>query len=380
MANGDIGAVIDTLEFDTTQGMDCWGIRVNADVYVVAYQGPSSNLYITTFSIDAAGEISNTPLATLALSASWGVLPHIIKVADNVFAIVYQGTSYRLTVETVSISNDGLTLASIAESELNALDSRAPKIVHVTGDIYAVSYLHTAITTIKVSTITITAAGAITGILDTIDLTAAGGYFSNILAVDTTVFAVAYIDTVNGVTIATIGIDAAGEIENTVKDSQVINANTTDAVFGITEALAGVFAVAHQGADSDGFVSTVTIDAAGEISAVVDSLEIYALDAIHFHIMHIGQGICAITFKKSALTDGCVATVTIDSAGDNIAIIDAGLDFETTDFFAGMVLSINGDIYAVFYQGVGSDGFVKSFDISTPLPGGVKHMLTMGIG
>jgi hypothetical protein len=383
MAHGDVGAVIDTLEFDATNAADCWGINVNDNVYVVAYAGPPAgvtNLYITTFSIDAAGEISNTVLATLALSTSWGVLPHIIKVSPNVFAIVYQGTNYHLTVETVSISDDGLTLASIEELIIVAADCRAPKIIRVAGDVFAVSYSQTGITTVKVSTITIDSAGDVSAIIDTIDLTATGQYYSNILAVNSTIFAISYLDTVNGVTVATIEIDVAGEITNTVEDSQVIDAQGDNYRFGMTEALTGVFAIAHPGTDLDGFVSTVTISPAGVISAVVDTLEIHTANVTQLHIIHIGQGICAITFKKDVPLDGCIATIGIDADGDNIAIIDAGLDFETTLFSDGMLLPISGDIYAVFYGGVGVDGFVKSLDISTAPPGGPHHEMMLGMG
>ena len=380
MAYGDIGAVIDTLEFDTGQALDCWGIHVSGDVYVVAYQGPGSNLYVTTFSIDAAGAISNTILATLALSPSWGVLPHIIKIAANIFAIVYQGTNYYLTVETVSISDDGLTIASIAELALNALDSRAPKIIHVAGNIYAVSYLQTGVTTVKVMTITITPAGGITGLIDTISLTTAGNYYTSIVAVGGSIFAVQYIDTVSGVSVATIEISAGGVITDTVIDTQIIDAATLNRAHVMTEALPGVFVIAHTGTDLDGFVSSVTISAAGAISAVLDTLEIFTADSEQFHIIHIGLGICAVTFKKTVLLDGTITTIEVDAAGAIKDTIDDTLDFETTSFVDGMLLRITGDIYAVFYGGPGNDGFVRTLNISTPPPGGPHHEMMLGMG
>lgn len=380
MAYGDIGGVIDTLEFDTVQGIDCWGIHVSGDVYAVAYQGPASNLYVTTFSIAADGTISNTVLATLALSTSWGVLPHVVFVANNVFAIAYQGTNYHLTIETVSISDDGLTIASIEELIVVPADCRAPKITRVTGNIFAVSYIQTGVTTIRVSTITIDDVGDVSGIIDTIDLTAAGHYYTDMAAVNGTIFAILYIDTTNGTTVKTIEIDGSGNITNTPVDTQIINAASVDTRQGITEVLAGVFAIAHVGADLDGFVSTVTITSAGAISAVVDTLEIYALDARELHVIHCGQGICAITYKKQVLVDGAISTVDIDAAGNiGAALIDT-LDVETTNYLDGMLLPVGGDIYAVFYGGVGNDGFVKSLDISTQPPGGVHHEMLLGMG
>ena len=380
MAYGDIGALIDVLEFDPVHGVDNWAIRVDGDVYAVAYQGPGSNLYVTTFSIDAAGAISNTILATLALSPSWGVLPHIIKIAANIFAIVYQGTNYYLTVETVSISDNGLTIASLNELVIVSLDCRAPKIIHVAGSVYAVSYLQTAITTVKVSVFTISAAGAIGGISDTIALTTAGNYFTNILNVSGDIYAVLYQDTVNGYSVATIEISTGGVIADTVIDTQIIDAATLNVAFGMTEALPGVFAIAHTGTDLDGFVSTVTISAAGAISAVVDTLEIWTADASEFCIIHIGNGICAITLKKTLLLDGNVTTVSIDASGNIGATVIDTLDFELTNYVNGMILRITSDIYAVFYGGPGSDGFVRTLDISTPPPGGPHHEMMLGMG
>lgn len=380
MAYGDIGAVIDTLEFDTVQGMDCWGIHVSGDVYAVAYQGPASNLYVTTFSIDAAGAISNTVLATIALSPSWGVLPHVVKVADNVFAIVYQGTNFHLTVETVSVSDDGLTLSSIEELVIVSLDCRAPKIVRVAGDVFAVSYLETAVSDVKVSTITINAAGDVSAIIDTIVITSTGTYYTNIVPVDTTIFAVQCLDTTNGVLVATIEISDAGAITDTVIDTQVITGNVSNFSHGMTEVLSGVFAIAYIGTDLDGFVSTVTIDGAGEISTVVDTLEIYTADTRELCIIHVGGGICAVTYKKEALLDGCVGTVDIDASGNIGAALIDSLDFETEHYRDGMILPISGNIYAIFYGGGASDGFVKTLDISTALPAGPHHEMLLGMG
>jgi len=383
MAYGDIGAVIETLEFDQVGGQQCWGIHVAGDVYAVAYLGENYYLKVATFSINAAGAISDSVLAVKTLSGIWGVLPHIIKIAANVFAIAYQGANFHLTIQTISISDDGLTIATIETLIIVAADCRGPQIIHVADNYYAVSYSHTAITTIKVSTITISAVGAIGGIGDTITLTAAGGYYTNILAVGGSIFAALYIDTVNGVTVATVEISDTGGMGDNPEDTQIIDAQTNCSRIEMTEALAGVFAIAHSGTDIDGFVSTVTIDALGAISGVVDSLEIHTADATQFHIIHIGQGICAITFKKDIALDGCVATVSIDAAGDNITVIDPGFDFETTSYIDGMLLQVDGDIYAVFYGGVGADGFVISLDISTPPPGPaeiVHHEMLMGMG
>lgn len=383
MAYGDIGAVIDTLEFNTIQGMDCWGIHVAGNVYAVAYQGPSGFLNVTTFEIAADGNIGAAVIDTQVFSSYWGVLPQIVHISGSVFAMVYQGVSYRLTVQTISIADDGTIGASIEILELNALDSRCPKIIHVAGSVYAISYIELAATSIKVCTVDISSGGDINAIIDSITLTTAGNYYSTLVKVAAGIFAVQYNDTVDGTTVDTISIAEDGNIGAAVIDTQIIAAATTVLAEGMTEALSGVFAIAHVGTDLDGFISTVTIGAGGEISTVVDSLEFLATDVTQIHILHVGDGICAITFKDANVTDGRVSTVQTDASGNiDGAIIDS-LAFEGTSYIDGMLLHISGDIYAAFYGANGPDGYVKTLDISTPPaapPERPHHEMIMGMG
>ena len=380
MAYGDIGALIDVLEFDPTTGLQCWGIHVAGDVYAVASLNASYHLEITTFSINAAGAISDAIIASASSASGYDALPHIIKIAANTFAIVYQGVNNYLTVQTVSISDDGSTITIIETLIIVSLDCRAPKIIHVAGDVYAVSYLQTAITTVKVSTITITPAGAILGIIDTIILTGTGTYYTTIVAVGGSIFAVQYIDTANGISVATIEIAAGGLITDAVIDTQIIDAQVANSRISMVEALPGVFAVAHSGTGIDGYVSTVTISLAGTISAVLDTLEIWDADVTQFHITHIGLGICAVTFKKDVLIDGTITTISISAAGLITDLVIDTLDFETVNYMDGMLLPIGGNIYAIFYGGVGNDGFVISLDISTPPVSVPHHEMFMGMG
>ena len=380
MAYGDIGGLIGVLEFDPGTGIDCFGVHVAGNIWAVVYQGPGSTDWIKTIEISDAGAITDPVKATLNLADGWLSRPHIIKIAANVFVWVRSIYPNAGRLTTLSISDDGLTISVIEELSFIAGDARQPKIVHVAGNVYAIAYYHATAPQVRVCTITIGADGDIGAIQDTINIAASANQHVNIVAVNATIFAVEYHDTTAGTVVATIEIDAAGQITDTVIDTQVIDVVLPTLPQGLVEALPGVFAIAHTGTDLDGFVSTVTISAAGAISGVVDTLEIYALDATELHIIHIGTGICAIAFKKTILLDGNVTTVSIDAAGNIGATVIDTLDFELTNYVSGMILRITGDIYAVFYGGPGNDGFVRTLDISTPPPGGPHHEMLMGMG
>jgi hypothetical protein len=380
MAYGDIGAVIDTLEFDTVGGAHCSGIHVAGNIYAVAFLGSDYYLRVTTVEIDASGNITNTIIDTADFSGIWGEHPDIIHISGTVYAIVYQGANFYLTVETINIAADGTIGATVDESVLNSVDSRRPKIIHLAGNIFAISYLQTLITTNKVLTLSIAADGTIGAVVDTIDISSNGAYHSDILAVNSTMFAVLHLDTVNGTTVSTIEIDASGNITNTVVDTQVIDATVLDTTQGIIEALPGVFAIAHVGADLDGYVSTVTITTAGVISAVVDTLEFYTSDTVELNIIHIGNGFCAMTYKKAPLLDGSVSTIEIDALGNIAGALQDTLNFETVAYWDGMLLPLTGDIHCVFYSGDGHDGFAKTLDISTAPVGGPHHEMLLGMG
>ncbi len=125
-----------------------------------------------------------------------------------------------------------------------------------------------------------------------------------------------------------------------------------------------IYAIAYRGSGNDGFLKTVEIAADGAITdAVIDTLEFDASDCYYPDILHISGDIYAIAYQGTG-SDGFLKTVEIAADG---AITDAVIDtleFDTANGREPNVIYISGDIYAIAYRGSGSDGFLKTVEIA----------------
>jgi hypothetical protein len=69
------------------------------------------------------------------------VTPDVIHIADNIYAIAYRGPGTAGWLKTVSISDDGLTMSTVASYEYSPGTGVTPNIIHVAGDTYAIAYM-----------------------------------------------------------------------------------------------------------------------------------------------------------------------------------------------------------------------------------------------
>ena len=80
MAEGDIGAVIDSGIFDAVRGYWHRAIHISGDVFAVAYQGPDTDGWLCTLTIDSAGGIGAV-IDTLEFDAAEASSVRIIHVS-----------------------------------------------------------------------------------------------------------------------------------------------------------------------------------------------------------------------------------------------------------------------------------------------------------
>jgi len=96
-------------------------------------------------------------------------------------------------------------------------------------------------------------------------------------------------------------------------------------------------------------------------------------------IVAVSGGFFAICYQGPD-TDGFLCTFSINNDG---TINDATLEtyeFDPAQCSYPAMLHVSGNIYAIAYQGVDNDGFLKSVGIETILAGAPKYSLMMGIG
>ncbi len=234
-----------------------------------------------------------------------GSLPHVIHISGDVYAVAYTGVDNDGFVATVSITDAGVVGAIIDFLEFDIAECYNARIAHVAGDIYVVTYMKPVATDLEARTFTIDAAGNIgAATLDT--------------------------RTLDGAIQGTGGCDLI----------------TIDA---------GVFAVAYSGAGNDGWLLTFSVDGAGNISAPIDTFEFDGFDGRNPSIIHINADVYAIAYNQNT-SIGRVSTIDIDAAGNIGAALLGQRNFEPTWCDSPIITHIAGAIYAISYQElVGAD-------------------------
>jgi len=124
-----------------------------------------------------------------------------------------------------------------------------------------------------------------------------------------------------------------------------------------------VFAIAYRGTGDDGFLVTVTIAPDGQIgNSVIDTLEFDTGDGYEPCIIHISGNIYAVAYRGPG-SDGYIKTIEISTGG---LITDTVIDsqvFESGQGYEPSLLHIGGNVYAVAYRDSVNDGWVKTWEI-----------------
>ena len=178
-------------------------------------------------------------------------------------------------------------------------------------------------------------------------------------------------ETLNGVnttvtvtTNASGGGGAVGDITNTV-----ISTLEYDTVDGwepdIIQISSSVYAIAYRGVQSDGWLKTVTIATNGTISpTVISTLEFDTADGWEPNIIPVSGNVYAIAYR-GVLSDGWLKTVTIATNGTISPAIISTLEFDTSDGATPTIIPISGNVYAIVYTGTTNNGFLKTITIAT---------------
>ena len=209
--DGHIGnPVIDALEFDTSSGYGPSIVHVAGDAYAIAYRGAGNDGFLKTVTIDTDGQIGNAVIDTLEFDTSNGYEPSMINVAADTYAIAYRGTNAVGYTKTVTITDDGDIAGPVIDSDSFDSPGYEPCIIHVFDDLFAIAYRGPDDAG-YMKTITITADGDIAAdAADTLDFEASGAYDPVIISVTDDIYAIAYRGPGSDGFIKTAGIAATG--------------------------------------------------------------------------------------------------------------------------------------------------------------------------
>lgn len=380
MAEGGFAAVIDDLVFEATYCEVPDLIHVSGDIYAVAFYDEDLDGVLVTFSIASDGEISAAIIDSFEFDILQGTYPKIIHISGDVYAIFYKGDGTAGRICTLTISAAGDIGAAVIDTGVFAAGSGStPLPVHVSGDIYAVAWSGSG-SDGYIATISITAAGDIgAAVIDSLEFDAVRAANPFLVHVSGSTYAIAYEGPNSNIKVGTLTISGGGTIGAALIDS--LEFDVAYCYEPILIHISGdVWAVVYCGEGNDGTLVTLTINAAGAVgAAVIDTFEFDTTLGVFPDIVHVSGNVYAIAYQGT-LTHGISITVDISDAGE---ISEPAID---TLEFAGVycanpsLIHVSGNIYAVAYRGSGDVGVVKTIDIETLFPGGAKHFLMMGIG
>jgi len=358
-AHAELGSIdygiIDSLEFETVDGDDQVISHISEDIFVIAYRGSDISGFLKTVDLTSDGTIVSV-LDILEYDAIAGFTPDIASVSDDVFVIAYRGADTDGFLKTVSIMKDG-TIGSVIDTlEYDTELSRDPDIIKVSQDVFAIVYRGPGVDGF-LKTVDITSDGTIGTVIDTLEFDTIAGLTPNIINVSDNIFAIVYQGPDTDGFLKTVSIMRDGTI------GSVIDTLEFDTDFGLNPDIINisghVFAISYQGADSDGVLKTFIIRDDGTISSIFDTLEFDAANGTDPDIIKLSEGVFAIVYKGPGV-DGFFKTVdiandgTIGSVGESLALDNIlrtkptfGRSHETGEQITEGGFSANGEIFDI---------------------------------
>lgn len=379
MATGDIGSVIDTLEFDATWADMPSVCHVSGDVYAIAYRGPDIDGWICTFQVSSVGVLPAAIIDSWEFDPSYGHYPEIIKIYETVYAIVYTDSAVQGILFTFSIANDGtITKSRIATGQFSAGNCNPEHLLKIADNIFAVVFTdgsaHGWVQTLEIAN---------DGTIDDYDLSKlefdpALGREGFLCHISGDVYAIAYRGPGDDGWLCTLSISSAGTVSGSVIDTLEFDTGVCVEP-SMVNARDNFFAIAYSGPGADGWLKIVTIADNGAITdPPVDSYEFDPVLGTNPWLYSMGEGYIALTYIRSGGTLWAY-TFLVDAAGSvNATVLDsAQISIQICTF--SILLNLSGDYCLVVYAGPDYDGSISTFTIEMPVvPSAAPHLM-MGI-
>lgn len=316
--------IIDSYNFNTTKTKTPDIIHISGNIYASAYTGSDYDGYIKTFEIAPDGIITKSIIDTLEFETIKAKYIRIIHISGNIYALTYKDY-HSSDVKTVEILPDGQISDTIIDTFIfdNTEAKSTPHILHVTGDIYAIFY----------------SGYGDTGDDDDDDDHGEDGQ------------------------VVTIEITTNGQITNNVIDHYEFEPIWGKNPYPV-EVASNIFAIAYEGKDNKGKIATVEIANNGQITkSKIDSFT-FSYRASDIHMIPVANDIFAIVYRhRYCNARGALETVEILPNGQITNTIDTFF-FEKDRLEDPEIIHIFENAYVIAYQGLGENGFTVAVEIN----------------
>ncbi|KKL63192.1 hypothetical protein LCGC14_2177550, partial [marine sediment metagenome] len=332
-SSGTIGnSVIDSFEFDEAVSLTPRILNISGDTFVIVYYATGSFTKIITIDIDSSGNIAAAITDSLAVAASVSPQksePRITPVSGDIYAVVHRNATNGGEAFTVDIDSSGnIGGAAIDSLEFDAV-TRDPDIINVSGTMFAVVYQGPDQDG-WVATFNIAADGTIDNtVTNTLEYDTTHGTLARILNVSGDVYVISYSgQSPNRIAVKTLTISAAGAISSVI---DTLSLGSTPGSYSTPTLVSGnVYAVIYKvGLGPPGFVATFTISSAGAFSAVLDTLELDPVDVYPDIITVPNSTVVCVVYGDGDL-DGFAKTASVDVGSPTVTTQAVTSILETT--------------------------------------------------
>jgi len=283
-ADGSSITAVDNVMHDQIQTTHNSLVKGEGDLFVLSYDGDDADNWISTFTIDSDGEI--TPILIRnheEFESASANLEHdtnnyrgssLVHLDSETYVLAFDGHGNDGHIKTFTIPSDGSSITEVDELEHDTLHAEHNSLVKVDSDTVALAYTgpnHCNTLCVGViSTFNIAANGNISE-RASIEHDDEHAEYNSLVKVDSDTYALAYTGSdqksgfIKTFTIPSDGssitpVDSFEHDTNAVKWNSLVNVSSD--IFALS------YSEEHSSTDSDGFLSTFTIDGDGDIDAV----------------------------------------------------------------------------------------------------------------
>ena len=321
-------------------------------------------------------------IASLEHDVRQGQYNSLVQVDSDTYALAYEGKDKDGFISTFTISSDGTSIVEVDTLEHDTVKGQYNSLVHVDSDTYALAYAGNGDNGF-ISTFTIDSNGNITAVEtqslgNNLEHDTVHGQYNSLVQVNSTTIALAYAGNLENGFISTFTIDSAAAITAVETQSEGNNLEH-DTHRGKENSLVQVnsttIALAYEGKDRDGFISTFTIDSdtaaitAVKTQSLGNNLE-HDTDRASFNsLVHVDSDTYALAYTSHG-EDGFISTFTIDSDTAAITAVNTqslgnNLEYDEVRGIHNSLVQVDSDTIALAYTGFDANGFISTFTISS---------------
>jgi len=366
-------------------------VQVDSDTYALAHSGTGGDGYISTFTISSDGT-SIVKVNSLEHDAIHGQYNSLVHVDSDIYALAYTGEDFHGYISTFTIDSDGAITPKRIQDHTNHASASANlehdttlgkynSLVQVDSNTYALAYTGTDDNGF-ISTFTIDSDGAITPkrIQDHTNHASASanlehddsnGTHNSLLQIDSNTYALAYSGHRADGYVTTFTISSDGSSITEVAGSILEHDENKGEFNSLVQVGGDIYALAYSGNESDGYISTFTIDSAGAITPILiqnhavkggsANLEHDEIQGIHHSLVQVDSDTYALAYTGTD-ANGFISTFTISSDGSSIVEVET-LEHDTDVGNYNSLVHVGSDTYALAYTSGQKDGWITTFKI-----------------